>query len=46
MHTQKQWQDAIDTNLWPYAVRKEAEDLNNIKSSDKEQSPFEIFASI
>ena len=46
MHAQKQWSDAIVTKLWPYAFRKAADDLNNIKSADKEKSPYEIFANI
>jgi GAG-pre-integrase domain len=39
------WPDAVETSLWPYAIRKCAYDLNHIKKQVADKSPLEIFAS-
>jgi hypothetical protein len=45
LHAQNLWPDAVTNNLWPYALRKSAGGLNQIKNKDKELSPLEIFSS-
>jgi Reverse transcriptase (RNA-dependent DNA polymerase) len=44
LHAQNLWPDAITNNLWPYALRKSAVGLNQIKHKDRETSPLELFS--
>jgi Reverse transcriptase (RNA-dependent DNA polymerase) len=44
LHAQKMWPDAINTFLWPYAVRYAARNMNYLKKWNQEQSPVEMFA--
>jgi hypothetical protein len=37
------WPDAVNAYLWPYAIRKSAEDLNRIMHESKSESPYEAF---
>jgi GAG-pre-integrase domain len=46
LHAQNLWPDAITTNLWPYAVRKAANDLNYVKGQSATHSPMERFANV
>jgi hypothetical protein len=46
LHAQNLWPDAITNNLWPYAVRKAANDLNFVKSKNSKHSPMERFAKV
>jgi hypothetical protein len=41
LHAQNLWPDAISNNLWPYAIRKAANNLNCVKRKTEEQSPSE-----
>jgi GAG-pre-integrase domain len=41
-----QWPDAINAHLWPYAVKKAAEDLNKIMHESKTESPYEAFTQV
>jgi hypothetical protein len=41
-----QWPDAINAYLWPYAVRKAADDLNKIMHESKSESPYETFTQV
>jgi hypothetical protein len=46
LHGMKLWPDAITMALWPYAVRKAAQDMNSIPRKDKIRSPVEIFTGV
>jgi GAG-pre-integrase domain len=41
LYAQNLWPDVINNHLWPYAIRKAAYDLNNVKHASKELSPLE-----
>jgi hypothetical protein len=40
------WPDTISNNLWPYAIRKAAHDLNSIKPKTEDLSPLVKFGSV
>jgi hypothetical protein len=40
------WPDAINLYLWPYALRKSADDLNRIAHQTEEHSPMAKFAKV
>lgn len=44
LHALNLWPDAITINLWPYALRKSAHDLNHIKRKGTDKSPMERFS--
>jgi hypothetical protein len=44
LHAQHMWPDAINTFLWPYAVRYAVFNLNKVKKGDQEQSAVELFS--
>jgi hypothetical protein len=41
LHAQKLWPDAINTFLWPYAVRKASHDMSLLKRDDNNVSTME-----
>jgi hypothetical protein len=41
-----QWPDAINAYLWPYAIRKAADDLKKIMHKSKSESPYEAFTQV
>jgi GAG-pre-integrase domain len=45
LHAQRAWPDAIHPSLWPYALRKAAQDPNNIARVDEELSAYQKFNS-
>jgi hypothetical protein len=44
IHANTRWPDAVNSFLWPYALRKAAVDMNTIKHKDVELSPLERFS--
>jgi hypothetical protein len=46
LHASTRWPDAINSFLWPYAIRKAAVNLNTTKQKDLELSPLEKFANV
>lgn len=40
------WKDAINTHLWPYAMRKSCEDINTVPHHDKDESPLEKYSGV
>jgi hypothetical protein len=40
------WPDAINSYLWPYALRKSADDLNRIARPTEQHSPMSKFANV
>jgi hypothetical protein len=43
LHANTRWPDAINSHLWPYAIRKAAIDMNTVKKEEDDLSPQEIF---
>jgi hypothetical protein len=44
LHAQWRWPDAINKNLWPYALRMANDVHNNVLLRDREDSPMELFS--
>jgi hypothetical protein len=44
MQAIRNWSDAVNVFLWPYAVRKAVEGLNHIPRPKKSSSPIELFS--
>jgi hypothetical protein len=40
------WPDAINAHLWPYAIRKAAEDLNRIMHESQKESPYKTLTGV
>jgi hypothetical protein len=40
------WPDAINVHLWPYALRKASDDLNQISHPNIRESPLQIFSRV
>lgn len=40
------WNGAINSHLWPYAMRKACEDINHVPHHDKEESPLELYSGV
>jgi hypothetical protein len=46
LHASTMWPDAINTYLWPYAMRNACDDINKVAHHDKEKSPIEQFSGV
>jgi GAG-pre-integrase domain len=46
LHAKTRWPDAVNSFLWPYAVRKGAVDFNTIKKKTETLSPLEKFSNV
>jgi hypothetical protein len=46
VYAETRWPDAVNSFLWPYALRKGVVDLNTVKHPDAELSPLEKFANV
>jgi hypothetical protein len=44
LHSTNLWSDAIDTVLWPYAIRNISYDINMIPSMDLKSLPLQRFS--
>ena len=44
LHTQRRWPDAINTHLWPYAMRMANDVHNNSPLTNRQASPIELFS--
>lgn len=40
------WPTAINTHLWPYALRKACDDINKVQHHTKMESPIELFSGV
>lgn len=46
LHAKQRWPSAIETSLWPYAIRYVNEVRNTTVQVEKQQSPIELFTSV
>jgi hypothetical protein len=46
IHAQRRWSKAIDSRLWPYALRKANDSLNNTIHKDRKESALERFSKV
>jgi hypothetical protein len=46
LHAQNLWPETVNNNLWPYAIRKGAHDLNSAKHKLQDRSPLEKFGQV
>ena len=43
LHAQRRWPDAINTHLWPYALKAAVDSRNNAPTSKTDECPISIF---